>query len=364
MKILIRSNKKDDWQPVESVDYGAEKELQKLLAETPSLITINEIRENSSSLVVAVREVGLPGSGHTDLLAFSATGDIAIVECKLASSVEIKRKVIAQVLEYGAYLWGMNYDRLNQLIYKQCNKNLTELVGEAAGDPNWDEETFRSNIEETLINGSFILIIAVDEINEELGRTIRFMNTCGSPAFAFTALEMHRYQKGETEILVPDLFDAIGQTKTQGGKGKKQWTEQRFFEVLEDIQPKNIIEIIRDLYNWTQNKADRIWFGTGAETGSFTFHYLRNGKTVSIFSVYTSGVLIVNYGWIYAHVDIHLIEEFHQNLTKINGFRNFPSEFNKWPSVKIAEVFLNKADILKSFEEAIEAFGEKVHALK
>ncbi len=67
MKILLRNQSSKKWKPIESADYTAEHELQKLLAETPSLIPINEIRENSPQLVAAVREVGLPGSGTTDI---------------------------------------------------------------------------------------------------------------------------------------------------------------------------------------------------------------------------------------------------------------------------------------------------------
>jgi hypothetical protein len=103
MKILIRDNFKN-WNIAESIRAKAESELQKLLIESPSLVMINEIRDGVSPLIFAVREFGLPGSGATDVLAFSLTGDIAIIECKLATNPEIKRKVIGQILEYAAYL--------------------------------------------------------------------------------------------------------------------------------------------------------------------------------------------------------------------------------------------------------------------
>jgi hypothetical protein len=76
LKILMRNQKSENWKLVESAAYGAEAELQNLLAGSPSLIPVDEIREGVSPLVVAVREFGLAGSGNTDLLAFSADGDI------------------------------------------------------------------------------------------------------------------------------------------------------------------------------------------------------------------------------------------------------------------------------------------------
>ena len=102
MRILIRDNETKEWKFAESVRAKAEAELQKLLAESPSLIPVSEIREGVSPLVFAICEFGLPGSGNTDILAFSADGDISIIECKLATNPESKRKVMGQILEYAA----------------------------------------------------------------------------------------------------------------------------------------------------------------------------------------------------------------------------------------------------------------------
>ena len=112
MKILVRNNEAKRWEPADLVSAKAEVELQNLLIESPFLIPIDEIREGVSPLVFAVGEFGLPGSGNTDVLAFSADGDIAIVECKLAANSESRRKVIGQILEYASYLWGMGYQEL------------------------------------------------------------------------------------------------------------------------------------------------------------------------------------------------------------------------------------------------------------
>lgn len=69
------------------------------------MVSIDEIREGTLPLSLAIGELGLPGSGVTDILAFSPQGDIALIECKLAANQESKRKVIGQILEYAAYLW-------------------------------------------------------------------------------------------------------------------------------------------------------------------------------------------------------------------------------------------------------------------
>jgi hypothetical protein len=361
MKILMRQDGSEKWKLVGAAEYTAETELQKLLAESPSLISVGEILEGAPPLLAAIREVGLPGSGSTDILAFNERGDVVIIECKLAANQEIKRKVIAQVLEYGAYLWGMNYEELNQKVYMRANKNLAELVGELSGDPEWDEEEFRTTIEENLANGSFVLVIAVDEINEELSRTIRFLNTCGDPKFAFTALEMKRFHKDNTEILVPHIYGTLTQSKSKlESRKRKQWTESEYFASVQDQLSPYEIEVISNLYQWTKVNADRVWFGTGTEKGSFTFHYLLDGKTVSIFSVYTNGDIIINYGWLSRQIDINLIEEFHHNLTKIETFAHTPADFTRWPSMKIIDVFPDQSEYLEKFKNLVEEFERKV----
>lgn len=349
MKILIRDSDSKKWKFAETIRAKAESELQKLLVESPSLLTIDEIREGVAPLVFAVSEFGLPGSGSTDVLAFSSKGDIAIVECKLASNPEIKRKVIGQIMEYAAYLWQMNYEQIDNRIKQLKGKSLAESVAESiAGE--WDEELFRDGIRETLENGSFVLIIVVDEINEELRRIVRYLNECSKSAFSLHALEMNRFQADKTEVLVPYLYGAS--TKPATSQQRAQWTEEEFFRALEEKNKPELVAVVKDLYRWSIDTADRIWFGTGKETGSFTFHYMKEGKTISIFSIYTDGRLILNYGWLVKPLQKETLEGFHKAMHEIPTFRHIPNAFaNKWPSVKIDA--LKDPQYLAKFKDAV-----------
>lgn len=124
----MRNDQSKRWGPADFVRAKAEADLQHLLIESPFLIPIDEIREGVSPLVFAVGEFGLPGSGNTDVLAFSADGDVAIIECKLAANPESKRKVIGQILEYASYLWGMSYGEVNSRVQQLKGKSLPELI--------------------------------------------------------------------------------------------------------------------------------------------------------------------------------------------------------------------------------------------
>lgn len=115
MKILIRGQHDHQWHLVASASYQNEKTLQSLLGDSPSIISIDEIRPEAGPLIATIPEVTLP-IGSVDLLAFTAEGDIAIIECKLAANAEVKRKVIGQILEYAANVWEMRYEQLDDIV--------------------------------------------------------------------------------------------------------------------------------------------------------------------------------------------------------------------------------------------------------
>lgn len=100
--------------------------------------------------------------------------------------------------------------------------------------------------------------------------------------------------------------------------------------------------------------------GNGTLTGSYTFHYQKKGKSVSMFSVYTTGAMTINYAWLNLQVDPPMIQEFHQELTTIPGFHRIPKEINKWISMRIEDVFLNKPESLSRFMMIVENFGKRL----
>ncbi len=357
MSILIRSHGSKKWEVVESAGYNKEGDLQELLSESPSLIPAEEIRPGTAPFLVAVREFGLPGSGNTDLLVFSGDGDVAVVECKLADNAEIKRRVIGQILEYGAYLWRMPYEEVSDRVLGRTGRTLAELMAEAVGDPNWDEQPFRERVEEILAEGSFMLIIAVDQVNEELAKTVDFLNGCGSPSFSFHALEMPRFRAKGTDVLVPHLYGTpIAESSRPT---RKKWTEAIFLEAIADLPPAESA-VVKDLYDWSRRQADWIGFGTGGQIGSFTFNYLVNGKRVSVFTVYTNGSLVLNYGAMGKAVEATVVNEFRLQIEAISSFRQMSVAQADSPSIKVGQALVEKQGAIDEFEQAVLALGKRI----
>jgi hypothetical protein len=149
--------------------------------------------------------------------------------------------------------------------------------------------------------------------------------------------------------LVPYLYGASNKPSTS--QQRAQWSEEEFFKVLEERNQSDIVEIVKELYKWSVDTADRIWFGTGKETGSFTFHYLKDGKTISMFTVYTNGKLTLNYGWLVKPLQKEILEGFHKAIHEIPTLRQIPDDYTKWPAVKIEA--LKIPDYLEKFKSAV-----------
>ena len=294
MKILMRENKEQKWELVESNIYAAETELQELLATSPDVISMDEIRPGAGPLVAAVREFSL-SVGYIDILAFTARGDIAIIECKLARNTQAKREVIGQILDYAACLWDTSYEELDQSIQNMTNQSLADFVhGQVDGLP-WDEELFRSNIRSTLSSGNFILTIAVNEINEELNKIVRYVNSAGSPAFSFAALEMRRFQKSKIEMLVPHVFGPA-HTVTKPKSETRKWDELSLLQAIQQKDPGSE-DVARKIISWGKGHVTRVWYGEGATVGSFVPILNHKGRDHQLFALYTNGAVEIYFYW-------------------------------------------------------------------
>lgn len=342
MKILIRTGS-GHWEPVDAVK-GPEIDLQKLLVKSPEILPAEDLEV---SFVAAVPEVKL-GSGYADIVAFSTNGEIAIIECKRADSSDAKRKVIGQILEYASHLWRMSYEELDSRV-KEVNwnvfhknprevegKSLVELLKDVAKEA-WDEENFRNGIRDSVEKGEFLLIIAVDEINDELKRAVQYLSECGTPAYSLYALEMRRFKHGDTEVLIPHIHP-----ESRVLPPPTVWNWEKFLRTIkENLQPE-VVAVIEQLYNWAKNEElIKVDFGK-------QMLFYPKGFSRSIVSVSTSGVLYLNYGSFFKMLDENILREFH---TK-HGL-NVPDDFSKFPPVKLADAFVDKPEAVEKFKDAV-----------
>ncbi|MBN1869525.1 MAG: hypothetical protein JW847_02980 [Candidatus Omnitrophica bacterium] len=358
MKVIWRQ-KNQGWEIAYGKGYHNESELQGFLASYPAMIPFEDISDQLLHPIIMLREVGLPGSGSTDIIGIDEVGNISILECKLASNPEVKRKVIGQIMEYAAFLWRKPYEYLDDISIQRLKKPLAEAMEDALDEEqkeNWDKELFKEGLTKHLALGDFRLIIAVDKMNDELRRTIEYL-TEGPHKLLLFALELNYFEGKEQKIIVPHLHGALGILDTsQTGDPVSKWDAERFYS---DAKSKNIsdqvIDMMKSLQEFCESSAHRIWWGHGKGTGSFTYHLIKNGKTVSLFSVYSDGRLRINFGWLIRVLPKTFLDKYRDKISQIPSFSklNNIDDYNHWPSSKL-EVAFPKSGDLSLFKESIQ----------
>jgi hypothetical protein len=339
-----------------------EKTLQELLADYPELIPAARINPGDPPKFVVVRREANVTAGYMDILLLDQNAVPTIIETKLGDNPEMRRKVIAQGLEYLAHL-QTEWDEerfLNEATNYWENK---EESFEDHVLNKWEKEmdtNYLEHLQANIDSANMRLIIAGDKIPSELKRLIEFMNSTSQ--FEVLGLEVSLFSEDdnpENKYLIPELLGSSEQAREKRSSTRGKWSEEKYFEVLKENNDIKTVEIISDIYNWSKENSDRIWFGHG-EKGTFTFHFVMNNKTASIFTITTKGHLILNYGWLSRKLENKIILGFHKEINKISAFENISEDFTRWPSIKIAEKFVDQKADIEGFKKAVISFGKEI----
>ncbi len=111
-------------------------------------------------------------------------------------------------------------------------------------------------------------------------------------------------------------------------------------------------QIMRGVYNWSQQKADLVRFGTGSASGSYTFLYDKQGTSGSVFSVYSTGSLSINFGYMAKIYTQNTIDAFRERLAAIPSLEKAKDAKQYYVFVEIKEAFSNP-DYLERFKQAV-----------
>jgi len=207
------------------------------------------------------------------------------------------------------------------------------------------------------------LIIAADSIPSELRRMIEFLNNTSK--FEILGLEVALYsdeKDPENKYLIPTLLGVSEQTRERKKTSRSQWSESRFFEAAKENLSVEIIEKIKNLYDFAKKLTDRKpdW-GTGKETGSFTAKLDISGHLFSVFSIYTDGNISINIGWNHKRLtetNKNISEKFRKEVNQIAKKSITKNSWeNGWPKIAL-ESF--SAQQLTSLKGLLEKFKKEL----
>ena len=337
-----------------------ENTFQELLENYPNLLAGDQIdeREPRKWLLVS-REVLIPDSDKSggrwsvDHLFLDQDGIPTLVEVKRASDTRIRREVVGQMLEYAA-------NALNYWSVESVKKSFELNCEKKKIDPEQiildtlqinDLDSFWSSVKSNLEKGKLRLLFVADEIPFELKTLVEFLND-NMNDIEVLALEIKQYVGGDLKTLVPRVIgqSSKSQIRKEGKREPRQWNEELFMDDLETKQGINIRNVAEKLLRWAESRGLDIWWGKGAENGSFFPMLNKDGKSFYTFSCWTSAGIELQFQWI-KNQPIY---------SDIDKRKTIMREFNKIKGINITEDKLEVRppipyEILKS-EESMKMF--------
>ncbi|MBM2820920.1 MAG: hypothetical protein HW405_680 [Candidatus Berkelbacteria bacterium] len=178
MSIIITKNGKNA-EKIDKSGFAYEDRLQQYIDDNPESIPLYEIKEDIRVLVLA-REFET-GSGPIDAIGIDKDGDIYVIETKLYKNAD-KRKVVAQVLDYGASLWKSSIDfsiftqQIDAYLDKKSNQNTAQKIKDFYEVTDEEVTAILERVQDNLNHGKFKFVILMDQLDSRLKDLILFIN--------------------------------------------------------------------------------------------------------------------------------------------------------------------------------------------
>ncbi len=239
--------------------------------------------------------------GPIDVLLVSRQGRLALVETKLASNPEMRRKVLAQALDYLAHLAD------------EFSRSIPTIPVDSSGEPIADEDDVR----EAGAQGDVLVIIASDDIDPRVARLSHALlsnQLVKQWDLALVDLAFYRRPGDPTQghVIVPTIRHAIVREPRQvvhvivkgehprarvevervseaESQPRLKWDERTFLAILDRPEtPRYVAELSKKLIALAGTFADQVTlaWGTG-RNGSLTLKRAGYG----LIEVYSSGQL-------------------------------------------------------------------------
>jgi hypothetical protein len=225
---------------LENRPYDAEATLQKLLADHPEVLAGEQTDAGRQPKWLLIqREMPVPGeeggSGKWSLdhLFLDQDAVPTFVEVKRSTNRELRREVVAQMLDYAANAvayWPPG--SIRERFLARC-PDADQVFAEFTDTENADK--FWQDVDRNLKAGKIRMVFVADEIPPELRRIVEFLNEQMISAEVL-AIEVKQYVGGGMITLVPTV---IGQTeaarivKEPGVRPGKSGTRSHFLPTFQ-----------------------------------------------------------------------------------------------------------------------------------
>jgi hypothetical protein len=244
-------------------DFLRESELQTLLETKPELIALEDADPTSAPMLAIGSGVRLDGRA-ADLLYVDTAGRLTLIEVKLWRNPESRRKVVAQILEYGAYLSQWTLEKVEEQatdylggpdkLYGALSKLASNDVQDGLEDDEWTVDGFKEMVADNLLRHHIRLIIAVDGVIDPLRRIVTFINSSSQFTMFLLEVEEHRHPDG-MKIASINIYGGSPTIRPQGSRKN----EERLRAAIRDLDPSSR-DVAEHLLEFLEKEADSpVW---------------------------------------------------------------------------------------------------------
>jgi len=290
MPIIVSDD--NETRKIEESKFEAESRLQEYIYDNPEVLPIEEIEEEIP-FIIAAREVPT-NSGPIDAVGLDKNGNIYVIETKLYSNSD-KRKVMAQVMDYGAALWKHTNDfsefmkALRNRYRDTFDEELDDNLISTFDMDEEDMEEYLDEVKQNLDAGEFRFVILMDQVTSRLKDLILFMNQ--NSRFDIYAVELDHYEFDGYKLSIPKIYGAEVKKSvgTSSSSKRKSWDKKSFFEDLDDKVDESDYSKIKRIFEETKDLGE-ISYGTGVNNGPITLKVRsKDGKKISVYSIWSNG---------------------------------------------------------------------------
>jgi len=296
MAIIVSKEGKDAIK-LERKSFKEEIELQKYIENNPEVIPIQDVKEDAK-IVIMAREFPVK-TGNIDAIGIDQDGDIYVIETKLYKNTD-KRYILAQILEYGAFLYktygnGEQFiSKLNDYVTARYGIDLLGKIAECFGmtENEGSIEDVVKGIKDNFDHSIFKFFVVMDVVPDSLKEVILFVNE--NSKFDIFPVELEYYKHEGFQILIPKLFGHILKKDTgQGIDRGSIWNEKSFFDRVErTVDDVQIKRYIKELYTFVKDYSSLDpWPKWPTKYAVFNFYARIGDKKICLFQVRHYGTI-------------------------------------------------------------------------
>ena len=230
----------------ENIDY--EKDFENWLENSPNLL----FEEEGETIIWIGRQVRISTEDtgkYIDLLGIDSSGDVVVVELKKGRT---PREVIAQILEYSAWIDNLNYEDLNEIAhnyYLSKNQGLEKSLTQEYHDVFFPDDEVGEENSKIEFNRSQKLFIVAEDVTPTIRRVASYLRTKHQVNIFCIEYKVQKTEQGDYFISTERIghFEELGAGRKKSVASTIRWN-----------QPVKLKDQVYDaVKKITDNKYDR-----------------------------------------------------------------------------------------------------------